>query len=383
MKIIRRATVIRRRALRIAQHPDHAVYLFALRARELLAIADISRVSRNDLGELIGYQRPEVRKHVHNIVEYLDAGPRRSLFPNSIILALGSDISFHQVRGPKNDDGLGEAGTLEIPVPKQGNARPAWIVDGQQRALALSRCKHPDFLVPISAFVADEVDVQREQFLRINTTKPLPRGLISELLPKVSTVLPPNLAARRAPAALCDMLNRDPESPLRGLIKRSSSPKDDKRAVVADSVIIQAVQDSLSTPSGCLFPYRNLATGETDFLGVRRVLFVYWDAVRKTFPEAWGLPPTQSRLMHGAGIRSMSKLMDRVMATVNPAAPNATQHVKRELARIKPMCRWTQGAWEDLGGLKWNEVQNLPVHVRTLTNVLVRAYTAERGATLR
>jgi hypothetical protein len=225
--------------------------------------------------------------------------------------------------------------------------------------------------------------VQREQFLRINSTKPLPRGLITELLPEVSTVLPPNLAARKAPSALCDLLNRDPESPFHGLIRRASDGRSKRgsAAVVSDSTLVQTLQDSLNSPAGCLFPYRNLATGETDFAGVRDVLLTYWNAVRETFPDAWGLPPTQSRLMHSAGLRAMGRLMDRVMASINSADSHAPAAVRRELGRIRPACRWTSGIWEELGGLRWNEVQNVPSHVRMLSNFLIRAHlTGRRSA---
>ena len=37
-------------------------------------------------GDLIGYQRPEVRQHVQEITEYLDGD--QVLFPNPIIIAL-------------------------------------------------------------------------------------------------------------------------------------------------------------------------------------------------------------------------------------------------------------------------------------------------------
>src|SRR5215813_8474676 len=168
----REASALQRRALRLDQHPKYPLFQFALTAKELLAIADISRVSRDDAGKLIGYQRPEVKKHVANIVEYLDG--KDVLFPNSIILALSSGISFRQVRGPKVDDGLSQAGTLKIPLPKPGQAKPAWIVDGQQRALALSKSKNTNLLVPVTGFLADDVEVQRDQFLRINSAKPLP-----------------------------------------------------------------------------------------------------------------------------------------------------------------------------------------------------------------
>jgi DGQHR domain-containing protein len=372
---------IQRRALRVEQDPAYPLYLFTLTGEELLSIASISRVSRDAGGKLIGYQRPEVKRHIRNIVEYLDGG--RVLFPNPIILALPSGARFREVRGPKVGDGLAVAGTLEIPVPRNGGPKPAWIVDGQQRAIALSKSKRKDLPVPVNAFVADDVDMQREQFLRINSTKPLPRGLITELLPEVSTVLPPHLAVRRAPAALCDLLNRDPESPFRGLIRRASDgrSKQGSVAVVSDTTVVQILQDSLTSPSGCLFPYRNLATGETDFAGVRGVLLTYWNGVRHTFPEAWGLAPTQSRLMHSAGLRAMGRLMDRVMAAVNWAGPHGTAAIRRELARVRPRCRWTAGNWEELGGLRWNELQNIPSHVRMLSNYLIRAHLSGRRGT--
>ncbi|KFA89881.1 DGQHR domain-containing protein DpdB [Archangium violaceum] len=366
-----------RRAIRIEQHPRHPLYLFTLTASELLRVADVSRVSRDQGGALLGYQRPEVKRHVRSITEYLD-GPQ-VLFPNSIILALSSSTLFKQIRGPKVDSGIAEAGTLRIPLPGPGQSKPAWIVDGQQRALALSQCKRQDFPVPVNAFVADEVDLQRDQFLRVNNTRPLPRGLITELLPEVSTLLPSNLAARRAPAALCDLLNRDPQSPFRGLIRRASQDSDARHAaVVTDTAVVKMLQESLSSPSGALFPYRNIASGETDFESVRKLLLMYWKAVRDTFPEAWGRPPTRSRLMHGAGLCAMGRLMDKVMGSIDLNGARTPQVVRAELARIRPICRWTDGNREELGGLAWNEVQNTPQHIRLLSSTLIRAYLNNR-----
>ncbi|WP_248345799.1 DGQHR domain-containing protein DpdB [Anaeromyxobacter paludicola] len=366
-------TVIRRRALRIVQDPKHPLYLFTLTAAELLQVADVSRVSRTEVGKLIGYQRPEVKKHVRGIIEYLDSGP--VLFPNSVILALSSSVVFKEMRGPKIDEALADAGTIEIVLSADGQPRPAWIVDGQQRALALSRCQRRDLLVPVNAFIADDLESQKEQFLRINNTKPLPRGLVNELLPDVDTVLPTHLAARHAPAKLTELLNRDPESPFLGLIHRTSMKGAGKgKAVVSDTAVLQMIHESLTTPSGCLFPYRNIATGETDFAGVRLVLLLYWNGVKSVFPEAWGLPPSRSRLMHGAGIRAMGRLMDRVMGVVRLGDKRAEKLVRRELLRVKDECHWTEGEWTELGGLRWNEVQNVPTHVKVLSNFLVRAY---------
>jgi DGQHR domain-containing protein len=141
--------VLHRRALSIQQPEGHAVYLFTASAAELFDLADISRIARDASGDLIGYQRPEVRRHVDQITEYLD-GPD-VLFPNALIMALPSTVRFRQSRGPSTHDGVAAAGTLEIPLPPPGQPRPGWLVDGQQRALALSRTKRQDLAVPIGS----------------------------------------------------------------------------------------------------------------------------------------------------------------------------------------------------------------------------------------
>ena len=367
---------IRRRALRIEQDPKHPLYLFTMTGTELLEIADISRVSRDDAGKLLGYQRAEVKKHVQNIVDYLNSGD--VLFPNAIILALSSDVKFRQSRGPDVNDGCASAGTLEIPV--RNGKKPAWIVDGQQRALALSKCNNPKMIVPVSAFVADEVDMQRDQFFRVNSSKSLPPGLITELLPEVSTTLPPKLAQRKIPSAICDWLNQSDASPMKGLIRRSSSTDEEKKAaVITDTSIVNMIDESLKSASGCLFPYRNLATLETDFEGISRILVTYWSGVKNVFPDAWGKAPDKSRLMHGVGIRAMGRLMDRIMPSIRLQQKNPVAEVQRELGRISGICHWTSGRWEELGGMKWNELQNVSRHINHLSSVLIRAYTQAWG----
>lgn len=215
-------TVLRRRALALHQHGEYDVYLFALRPDEIERVAGISRINRDDDEKLVGYQRKEVRKHVQDIREYLDQG--EVLFPNGLILAFDDPLTFKKSRGPKTDDGLAASGTLEIPVPAPGRERPAWIVDGQQRALALSSSSNNSLPVPVAAFVGADLALQRDQFLRINNARPLPRSLVTELLPEVDTFLPRRMATRRLPSAITDLLNRHPDSPFKSLIKRPRTP---------------------------------------------------------------------------------------------------------------------------------------------------------------
>jgi DGQHR domain-containing protein len=363
-----------RRALRLEQTSGHPLYLFTLTAAEVLQVADVSRVSRDEAGTLIGYQRPEVQSHIQDIIDYLNSDP--VIFPNAIILALSSKARFVSSRGPNVGDGLATAGTLTLPVPIKGGPKPAWIVDGQQRAVALSHATRTDLPVPITAFIADAVSLQRDQFLRVNNTKPLPRSLVTELLPEVDSPLPTHLTVRKAPSYLCDRLNNDPHSPFYRMIKRAStSKKDAARAVIADNSVVQMLQESYR--HGCLYPYRNLSTGDTDVDGIHHALCVYWGAVRDAFPEAWGKPPTNSRLMHGAGIRAMGRLMDQVLGTIDVHQAGSAAEIRKHLDLVAPHCRWTSGSWEE-SGLRWDAVENVHRHIEKLSNYLIRVYLNAR-----
>ena len=150
--------------------------------------------------------------------------------------------------------------------------------------------------------------------------------------------------------------------------------------MIADASVVKMIQESLSSPSGCLFPCRNIATDETDFDAIWHILATYWTAVKGVFPDAWGTPASKSRLMHGAGIRAMGKLMDRVMGSIDPTGHGVVAHVQHELRSIQGVCHWTEGRWTEIGNLNWNEIQNVPRHIRTLSNVLVRTYVQGRGA---
>ena len=93
------------------------MYLFSLDRQEILEVAEISRVGRGDHGELIGYQRPEVRQHVKEITDYLNGDD--VLFPNPIIIALPSTVKWTSSRGPNVSDGIATSGMIEIPLAQE------------------------------------------------------------------------------------------------------------------------------------------------------------------------------------------------------------------------------------------------------------------------
>lgn len=359
------------RALHTTQGDGLDVYALFVEGSDLVRIADISRVSRDETESLKGFQRPEIKTHVKGITDYLNQG--NVLFPNAIILAMSSDIKFVASRGTKSsgDAGISQSGTLTIPIHDEGQ-RAAWIVDGQQRALALAKANNKGIPVPVIGFVSDSLVTQREQFILVNKSKPLSTSLINELLPETGGILlPRELSERKTPAEICSLLNRDPDSPFYRLIKRPSDSKN-SAAVITDTPIITLIKNSMRNPLGALSPYKATLETGTDIKGMYNLLLTYWSAVKDTFPEAWGLDPKNSRLMHSAGIIAMGVLMDRIYAKISGSAEDY-ESVKAELDKVSPHCAWTQGRWSGIG-MEWNEIQNTPQDIKNLQEALMRIY---------
>lgn len=351
------------RAIRTQQSGAYDLYAFFIAAADILEIADISRIKRDGDG-LQGFQRKEIRAHVNSIIEFLDSGP--VLFPNAIILAMSRTVTFEPSRGPSPPGLLdvGRSGTLTIPRGQKG-ARAAWIVDGQQRSIALSRTNNSALPVPVIAFISPDIKTQREQFILVNKSKPLEARLINELLPEVGALLPRDLSENLIPSELCNLLNTRSESPFFGLIKRASSGSN---GVVSDQAILTSLRQNLRPAFGGLAALRTTDGIEAD--KVFETVVRYWTAVKDTFPQAWGKDPTQSRLMHSAGIKSMAALMDTLMLRTE-TLPDAWTEIRTALQRLAPHCAWTKGRWPAELDLAWNEVQGTPQHITRLTQFLV------------
>jgi len=356
------------RALRTSQRDDVPVYAFFVPGEDLLRVAEISRIHRGESGQLEGFQRDGIRKHVASILEYLNSG--EVLFPNAIILALGRDAKFSASRGftPKDLTPASTSGSLTLPIQADG-AKSAWIVDGQQRSLALAQAKNKQFPVPVIAFMSDDVAVHREQFILVNKAKPLSARLVDELLPEVDAVLPRDLAARKIPSLLVNQLNQSPKSPFYKMIRRASDTES-RVAVITDSALVRAIKVRVENPLGALAGFRTPNGREADVQGMYDALVAYWSAVKATFPDAWGLPPLKSRLMHSAGLEVMSALMDRMFART-PSGPKMQAQFRASLDCIAPYCNWTSGRWDGIDR-DWNEIQNTHRDIRLLTNHILR-----------
>lgn len=368
------------RALRTLQADGIAVFTFFLPGADLLEVAEISRIHRDpENGGLRGFQRREIRDHVRSISTFLDSAPS-VLFPNAVLLAITPRASFVRSRGekPAGEVRAAEAGTLYLPRPtRASDPKAAWVIDGQQRCLALSQARNRALPVPVVAFASEDLALHRQQFILVNKAKPLSSRLIDELLPEVSGDLPRDLAPRRIPSALCDRLNKDPASPFHGLVRRPSDPGQGgpgrplaDAGVVIDSALLTVIRASIASPLGALAPYKGVGGQPADAEGMYRVILAFWLAARDTFQDAWGLPPSRSRLMHSAGLQAMGCLMDRIMSRAG-GATDLRRFAREALGRIAPHCHWTEGHWTELGR-GWDEIQNVSRDIRALTDHLAR-----------
>lgn len=343
---------------------EFELFMFTIPGRLLAGIAEISRVSRSPEGNLGGFQRKDIRGHIADIAGYLAGGD--VLFPNPIVLALAPGVRFVAARGPRSSLGGSAAGTISLPSGEGGGK--AWIVDGQQRSLALARADS-DLPVPVVAFVSGDVSIHREQFILVNKAKPLPRGVVDVLLPTLdAAILPRDLGPRKIPNVLVDALNQTRSSPFYGLIKRAGD--DLPGAVVTDQALLKSIKRSIASPLGALAPYASSQAGRADVDAMYRVLSGFWSAVRAAFPAAWGRAPTESRLMHSAGLEAVGYLMDRLLGRPETAA-DPYAHAIAPLQRIAPHCHWTKGRWDELG-LEWNEVEYTTRSVNRLRDHLIR-----------
>lgn len=366
-----RVTELRFPALEVRQGPRRALYSFAADGKLLPRFTTISRLHRNDNGGLGGYQRPEVLSHIREIREYIESDD--PMIPNAIVIAFDRRVHFEPASVQPSGPGCSRLGVLVVPVDDGAPAedRPGWIVDGQQRAAAIRDADIEQFPICITAFITDDASEQREQFILVNSTRPLPKGLIYELLPNTEARLPTALERRRFPSYLLDRLNHDADSPLLAMIQTPTNPG----GCIKDNSILRMLEHSLS--DGALYTVRGgreLAREHADRM--LDILNPFWSAVRTVFPDAWGLPPRKSRLMHGAGIVAMGFLMDAIVDRYRRQGPPSEAQFEENLIHLKPACRWTAGEWAFANGAqrRWNEIQNTPKDIELLVDHLLTLY---------
>jgi len=346
------------------------LFSFVINGKKIPLFASISRIKRGDEQALVGYQRPQVISHISEIRRYLESG--HSMIPNAIVIAFDDRVSF-MPNSTSNTESESCLGHLKVPVDAdtENRSKSGWIVDGQQRMTAIQEADIASFPMCIVGFIANDERTQREHFIRVNSAKPLPKDLIDELIPETDALLDTVKEKRKFPLKLRNQLNQDGNSPFFGRIRTPTVPA----GYIASSSVVKMLDNSLS--NGVLFRHRRVASD--DVATMLTILTNYWKAVHLTFGEAWELPPTKSRLTHGAGIISLGLIMDTICDRLAKTRVPETKQFAVELQRLIPFCAWTSGQWNFGSGMsrKWNDLQNIPRDIELLAHYLLLRYQAE------
>ena len=358
-------------AIELQQGPNRKLYSFAIDGKLLGSFTSLSRLRRHDSAtSVLGYQRPEVISHIGEIRSYLESS--NPIIPNALVIAFDSSVEFvHTGDGTPASASPSRVGELHIPIPNSPEVdKPGWIVDGQQRSAAIREANIRSFPVFVTAFVAADEAEQREQFILVNSTKPLPKSLLYELIPDTYSRLPKLLQKRRIPARILQELQRDPKSPFYRHIKTPTNPG----GIIQDTSVLKMIEHSLT--DGALYTLGGAASYEGKTADFLTLLYSFWGAVAEVFDEPWKLPPRRSRLTHGAGIVSLGFLMDAMLESHHRRLTEPSKRFVSDLAGLAQWCKWTEGNWDFGPGQqrKWNDIQNTSHDIRLLSNYLLLRY---------
>lgn len=359
-------------ALQVKQGPKRMLYVFSVDGKLVHRFATISRVRRDEEGALRGYQRPEVLSHIDEIRRFIE-GPN-PMIPNAVVLAFNSSVRFEVSDTEFHPEGYSRPGILRVPFEEEmlDEDKPAFVVDGQQRLAAVRDSNVDAFPLSVVAFITDDVAEQTDQFILVNSTKPLAKGLVYELLPNTESRLPSNLLKKRFPSQLLNILNAKAYSPFKGLIQTPTNPG----GIIKDNSVLKMLENSLN--EGVLYRFRSDDGAGGNIDSMITILFAYWGAVSEVFPEAWRISSKKSRLMHGAGIQSMGLLMDAIADRHRNRIHLKRDLFAQDLMPLKRICRWTSGFWDFGAGRKveWNQIENTPTDIRQLSQHLLDQYNA-------
>ena len=340
-------------ALQAKQGDDHSVFCFTATAGEVLRIARIDRAGRDAQGDLFGFQRPQISQHIHQIRDYLKRSD--AVLPNSVVIALteGLSVSKHST------------GSIDLSFDLS-NGPIATVVDGQQRLSALAPLNERPFEVFVSCLLCKDIRELQRQFILINSTRPLPKELIYELLPTVDG-LAPSLSARSFASGITQRLNFDAGSPLRGQVHLHTNPNGRLSSNALQRVIMSSRSD------GALREIFATAGEQACF----DLLAEFYGAVIDVFGTAWvGMSTKTSRLVHGVGLVALGYVMD--YGWIAEGARTRSEFATI-LKRLEGRTAWTSGAWDFPGDQRpWNRLQNTTPDIRLLTDFLLATLKRSR-----
>jgi DGQHR domain-containing protein len=339
-------------AIKAHQSQRHIVFSFVASAAQVFEIARIDRVGRSQTGELLGFQRPQIAAHIHEIRDYLER--EDAVLPNSVVIAFTGHVKLQ----PVNQNII----AVDIDVT---NGPPGFVVDGQQRLSALAPLTEKSFELFVSGIMCEDEEELRRQFILINNTRPLPKELVYELLPSIQD-LPERMSSRSMASALTQRLNFDRNSSLYRQIRLHTNPE----GKIASNAMHRVILASRS--HGALRMVSQAADGDEKCF---HLVSEFYRAVQTVFKKDWdGLSPKTSRLVHSVGVIAMGRVME---VAFQICQARTFEDFQSALLGIRDQTHWTQGKWVIGNGANsrdraWNEFQCTHPDIQLLSDHLDR-----------
>jgi len=259
---------------------NNKYYYFVIQPEKLLSgRAYIHRREESNSEEIaLAYQRMLNKGKLNKISEYVQAG---NYFANNIIMNFDVKPLFEK-KSTIDDIKYGI-----LTFPKQYGC--AWIIDGQHRLYGyLGSGKEGDAYIPVLAFCNMSVKDQANLFVDINKEqKPVSPALLwdlySDLYKKSKDPVQQEL---RAISLIVKRLNTDDDSPLKGIIKLPSQPKDiQNKAYLTLTRMCLAIKENrlITKKDHLLFDENYDHTMDTATSVIKAYLNIFVDK----FPDVW------------------------------------------------------------------------------------------------
>ena len=335
-------------------------------------IRSIARIDRLDslIGD--GNQRDEIHKHVKMIAEGIKSGNQ---IPNSVLLVLLK----HQVKELKISDTeevidpeevipesfiiIREESEwiensfphdadktfqrfrcviLDIPYRRAAfdDEKFALLVDGQQRTAALSLVDIdlvPEFSLSVNAVQATAEEAKNVFFIANNTVK-ITKDFSMALLASMDDT-PVYLEKERVMAIVVKMISLEmTHSPFYNLVVHPGVKYVGPKPPIAYNSLFAVVQSFHNSP--LIFP---------DASNLADAIVRGFDIIKNIWPEEWARKPADSKLMHGVGLKSVSRLIIskleiRYADIGDLADAGMWDLIKESLERLKDLIVWSPDA---------------------------------------
>jgi DGQHR domain-containing protein len=355
-------------AVRLVQ-PIGELYVGSIPSSELWRICEYDireiQMGRDGIYVATGVQRKLNEKRVEEIAAYVTAAD--ATFPTAVVLAISSDcIHFDDV----DTDEEGETAdskraaltaTLTVETEEVAEAddlfsyqRVARVIDGQHRIKGLQRANKEDFDVNVAIFVDADIEDQARIFATVNLAQTkVNKSLVYDLF-SFSTSKSPEKYAHDA----CVSLDKTEGSPFEKRIKRLGTATPGRwneeplsQATVVEGILSHIVKDSIQliadrdtgrrgrkfapvSPEVAQRLVLRKFFVEGSAADIADVLWNYFEAVSKRWPEAWKVSGKGKILPRTNGYRAFMRFFRHAYNDIAapgeiPTAANFLQVLKR------------------------------------------------------